>query len=359
MRPSSHDLPRTVLAVLFLGLLLVGVFRVVQPFLAALVWAATIAVATWPIREALVRRLGGRKKLAVTLLVVALLLLFVLPFFSAIVAIVSHVDDVTAAIQGYFAHGLPAAPAWLARLPLVGGRAAEAWNRFTGSALGELAGRLTPYLGNIAGWFAARVGGIGRLFVQFLMTVAISGVLWSSGEAWAAGLRRFARRLGGDDAEKIVLLAGGAVRSVALGVVVTAVAQTALAGLGLAIAGIPFALPLTVVIFLLCIAQLGPLPVLLPAVAWLFSRDETGWGVFLLVCALVVGTMDNFLRPMLIRRGADMPLLLVFAGVIGGLVSFGLVGLFIGPVILVVAHTLLAAWLAAEPAQAASPSTAD
>ena len=166
---------------------------------------------------------------------------------------------------------------------------------------------------------------------------------------------RFARRLGGDEGGRVVILAGQAVRAVALGVVVTALAQAALAGIGLAIAGVPFAAPLTVVMFLLSIAQLGPLPVLVPAVAWLYFQEATGWGTFLLVWSIVVGTMDNFLRPVLIRKGADLSLLLVFAGVLGGLMSFGLVGLFIGPVVLAVAQKLVAAWLAAEPAPADAP----
>ncbi len=351
MRPSSNDLTRTVLAVLFLFLLIGGAFQVVRPFLAALLWSATIVIATWPLRVTLERWLGGRRKLAVTVLVLALLLLFVLPFFAAIGALVTNADEITLRARSYFANGLPAAPAWLARLPLIGEKAAAFWGRFAGSPLGELTSKVTPYLGNMASWFAGKVGGLGKLLVQFLLTVVLSGVLWSSGEKWSAFLLRFARRLGGDEAGKAVVLAGQAVRSVALGVVVTALVQTVFAGIGLAIVGVPFASVLTVVIFILCIAQLGPILVLLPAVLWVFSQDRTGWGIFLLVWTLVVSTMDNVLRPMLIRRGADLPLLLVFAGVIGGLMSFGLAGLFIGPVVLAVAKTLLEAWLATGQAE--------
>jgi predicted PurR-regulated permease PerM len=142
-----------------------------------------------------------------------------------------------------------------------------------------------------------------------------------------------------------VALAGGAIRGVALGVGVTALVQAVLSGAGLALAGVPFAGLLAAVTFMLCIAQLGPVLVLLPAVVWAFWSDQTGVGIALAVWALVVANLDNVLRPMLIRMGADLPLLLIFAGVIGGLVTFGLVGIFVGPGVLAVAWTLLVAWI--------------
>ncbi|HTS01261.1 MAG TPA: AI-2E family transporter, partial [Thermoanaerobaculia bacterium] len=132
---------------------------------------------------------------------------------------------------------------------------------------------------------------------------------------------------------------------VALGVVVTAVGQTVLAGIGLAIAGVPFPGVLTVIALVLCIAQVGPILVLLPSILWLYGSGQAGWGTFLLVWSLPVVTLDNVVRPILIKKGADLPLLLIFTGVLGGLVSFGLIGLFVGPVVLAVGHTLLAAWI--------------
>ena len=131
----------------------------------------------------------------------------------------------------------------------------------------------------------------------------------------------------------------------ALGVGVTAIVQAVVGGIGLAIAGVPFAALLTAVMFMFCIVQIGPTLVLAPAVIWVFWSGSTGWGIFLLIWTLVVGTMDNFLRPWLIKRGADLPLLLIFAGVIGGLLGFGLVGIFVGPVMLAVSYTLMVAWL--------------
>jgi predicted PurR-regulated permease PerM len=151
-------------------------------------------------------------------------------------------------------------------------------------------------------------------------------------------------------------LAGQAVRGVALGVVVTALAQSVLGGVGLAIARIPFAGILMALMFMLAIAQVGPMPVLIPAIVWLYWSAGPGWGTFLLLWTLVVGTMDNFLRPVLIKKGADLPLLLIFAGVVGGLIAFGLIGIFVGPVVLAIAHTLLTAWMDEEITEVASPT---
>ena len=141
-------------------------------------------------------------------------------------------------------------------------------------------------------------------------------------------------------------LAGNAVRAVALGVVVTALVQTTLAGVGLAVAGIPHAGLLTAIVLVLCIAQVGPLLVMAGAVIWLYSTGSTGWGTALLIWSVGVISIDNILRPILIKKGADLPLLLIFAGVIGGLIGFGVIGLFIGPAVLAVAYTLTTSWIA-------------
>jgi len=173
----------------------------------------------------------------------------------------------------------------------------------------------------------------------------IAAIMYAGGEDAANAVLAFGRRLAGERGETAIRLAGRAIRGVALGVVVTALVQSVLGGVGLAIAGVPFAALLTVVMFLLCIAQLGPLLVLAPAVVWVYWSGDSLWGTVLLVISVVAVTLDNVLRPLLIKKGADLPLLLVFAGVIGGLISFGLIGIFVGPVVLAVTYTLLVSWV--------------
>jgi predicted PurR-regulated permease PerM len=175
---------------------------------------------------------------------------------------------------------------------------------------------------------------------------AASAVLYAYGEEAADFMHRFGRRLAGQHGENAVVLSGQAIRGVAMGVVLTALVQSLVGGLGLLIAGVPFAPVLTALMFLLAVAQIGAVPVLVVPVIWLYLTDNYGWGTFLLVVTIIAGTLDNFLRPFLIKRGADLPLLLIFIGVIGGLIAFGLIGIFVGPLVLAVTYTLLNAWMA-------------
>jgi len=239
---------------------------------------------------------------------------------------------------------LPPPPAAVRNLPLVGDRIAAAWEQAVAAGAEELATRLAPYAGKVVGWFVSQVSNLGLMTIQFLLTVIIAAVLFANGEEAAASLLRFARRLAGPQGEAVLRLAAQAIRGVALGVGLTALIQAFLGGIGLAVVGIPFAAILTAIMFVLCLAQLGPILVLLPAVVWLYWKGHSVLGTILLLWTIAVGSLDNVLRPLLIRRGADLPLLLIIAGVIGGLIAFGFVGIFIGPVVLAVAHTLLEAW---------------
>lgn len=351
MNQPRPDLARVVLAVIFLCALILTSVWILLPFLGALIWATTIVVATWPVLESLQRVLWGKRGLAVAVLTLVLLGVVFIPFLAAVGTIVANADDVAAKAKALSTLEVPEAPPeWLATVPLVGGKLAGTWKLHGGKALSEMTSVVAPYAAKGAKWFAAQVGSIGLSLLHFLMTVVVAAVLYANGEDAATRVRRFARRLAGERGDAVVRLAGQAIRGVALGVVVTAVAQALLAGLGLLVAGIPFAGALTTLIFMLCIAQVGPILVLVPAVGYLFWDGQTGWGAFLLVWTLVVGTMDNVLRPFLIKKGADLPLVLVFAGVLGGLMMFGLIGIFVGPVVLAVAHTLLEAWATeAEP----------
>ena len=345
MNENRPDITRTVFSVVVICGLFLGSLWILLPFLGAIIWATTIVVTTWPVLLWLQKKLWGKRGLAVAVLTLVLLGAAFVPFLAAVGAIVGNVDEVVARAKTLADMEVPAvAPEWVGKIPLVGSQVAEAWARHAGKGLREVLAVGAPFLGKAAKWFASHVGTIGVTFLHFLMTVAVCAVLWASGEEAASRVLRFGRRLAGDRGESVVRLAGQAIRGVALGVVVTAIVQSLLAGLGLLVAGIPFAAALTAVAFILCIAQVGPILVLLPAVGYLFWSGQTGWGSFLLVWTLAVGSLDNILRPVLIRKGADLPLVLVFAGVLGGLMTFGLIGIFVGPVVLAVAQTLLDAW---------------
>jgi predicted PurR-regulated permease PerM len=282
------------------------------------------------------------------MMTLALLLVLVVPLSLAIGTIVSNADTIAGWAKSLASFKVPPPPEWLSKLPVVGGKAVLAWEQVAAAGIEELAAEAAPYAGSVTKWFVAEVGSFGMVFVQFLLTIVIAAIMYANGEHAAAAVKRFGRRLAGPRGEDSVRLAGQAIRGVALGVVVTALAQSVAGGIGLAVAGVPFAAILTAVMFMLAIAQLGPVLVLAPAVIWVYWSGSTGWGTFLLIWTVAVGTMDNFLRPILIKKGADLPLLLIFAGVIGGLMAFGLIGIFVGPVVLAVAYTLLEAWVSEE-----------
>jgi predicted PurR-regulated permease PerM len=339
------DLTRTVLAILLMLVLIAASFWILRPFLLSIVWAGMIVVATWPLMLRMQSRVRSRT-LAVAVVSGTMVLVFVIPLVLAIQTLVDNADTIKGGLNALADASLPPPPQWLSQLPLVGAKLAEAWAGIAAAGKEGLAARLAPHAAAAAQWLVDALGGVGVVGIQFLLTVIIAVIMFARGEAVRAGLIRFGRRLAGERGEGVVVLAGQAIRGVALGVVVTALAQTVLAGLGLYAAGIPFAGLLTGIVLLLCIAQVGPLLVLVPAVIWLFATDQTAWGIALLVWTVVVGSMDNVLRPILIRKGADLPLLLIFAGVLGGLISFGIVGLFVGPVVLAVSYTLLKEWVA-------------
>ncbi|MGL5759708.1 AI-2E family transporter YdiK [Plesiomonas sp.] len=341
---TRADLAGTVLSVLFIGILIIATFWVVNPFLPALVWATMIVIATWPILLFFQKILWGKRGLATFVMTTALLLLFVIPILLAISTMVENAPALIAWSGKLSSLDIPVLDN-LSKIPWVGPKLAETWIQIQASGGKALLSKLTPYIGKSLSWIASQAGNLGMLVVHFIITVVICGLLYSSGELAAKGVRRFTRRLAGERGDTAVILASQAIRAVALGVVVTALVQSGLAGVGLFIAGVPYAMVLTVLMFLLGIAQLGPALVLFPAVAWIYWSGDNTWGTFLLVWSLLVGSMDNFMRPMLIKRGADLPLMLILTGVIGGLLAFGIIGLFIGPVVLAVAYTLLVAWI--------------
>jgi predicted PurR-regulated permease PerM len=358
MTVPHQDLTRMVLAVLCLVGLIAACFWIVRPFLGATIWATMIVVATWPLMRSVQARLWNRRSLATLVMTMGLLLVLVVPLLMGIVALVENGERLVGWAESLSTAKLPPPPEVLGHIPFVGEKIVAGWEEIARDGLGKLADRIAPYAGRVAQWFAGKVGSLGLVIVQFLLTVVIAAIMYAGGESAAKGVVLFGRRLAGDRGENAMRLAARAIRGVALGVVVTALVQSVLGGIGLAISGVPFAAILTAVMFLLCIAQVGPLLVLAPAVIWLYWSGDSLWGTVLLVVGVVAVTLDNVLRPILIRKGADLPLLLVFAGVIGGLISFGLVGIFVGPVLLAVTYTLLESWVQETDGHEPSPAPA-
>ena len=345
------DVTHTTLSVMFLALLGLASYWILRPFLTSMLWATIVSVAVWPQLLRLEAALGRRRGLAVAIVTIAFLAIVFAPVTAALVTIVRHASSLSADIGSFETVEVPAPPAWLNDVPVAGARLVDRWKHFASLAPPDRTAALTPYVQTALQWFALTAGGIGSMLLQFLLTAIISALLLSKGETVRDGILRFARRLAGQPGHDAAQLAARAIRGVVIGILGTALLQTAIGGAGLYIAGVPAAGLLSAVMLFLCLAQIGPMLVLIPAVAFVYWSGHSGWGTVLLVFSLVAGTIDNVIRPILIRRGADLPLVLIFAGVIGGLIAFGVVGLFIGPVVLSIAYTLLATWTAQDPSE--------
>ena len=322
---QPRDVAQILLSVLFLALMIIACLWIVQPFILGFAWAATVVVATWPLLLRLQKLLFGRRGLAV--LVMTLLLVNSLVDSSGPVIRAVTSGDLT----------LPDL-AWLNSIPVVGAKLYSGWHSLLEMGGSALMAKVRPYIGTTTTWFVGQAAHIGRFMMHCTLMLLFSALLYWRGEQVALGVRHFATRLAGKRCDAAVLLAAQAVRAVALGVVVTALVQAVLGGIGLAISGVPYATIFTVVMLMTCLAQLGPLLVLVPCIIWLYWTGDTTWGTVLLVWSCVVGTMDNVIRPILIRMGADLPLIL-----------------FIGPVVLAVSWRLFSAWVHEIPPPGTDP----
>lgn len=347
---SSQDVIRLVALVLSVAAIAAVSTWIMAPFLPAIAWAATIALATWPLLLKLQRVLGGRRWAASTLLTLLLVACFFVPLLLVLEGLFDYADDAAALAKQFSVNGLPAAPAWLGAIPVAGSRLADYWNGLAQLDPAGLRDRLEPALRAVSGWLLGSAGSLLRLVLQIILTIIVTALFYVNGEMAAAGVRAFARRLGGDAAESLTVLAGNSARAVALGVVATAILQSLLTGIALALAGVPAAGLLGGAALVLCLAQVGPLIILAAAVAWLYWSGQATAATALLIASLGLVSMDNILKPILITRGANLPLLLVFVGVVGGMFAMGLIGIFVGPVVLAAGWTLVQNWVVGTPA---------
>jgi len=343
----TTDMPQRLFTLLFILLMIVACIWIVQPFILGFAWASMVVIATWPLMLRVQRLLWNRRSLAVIVMTLLLLLLFIIP----IALLVNSLIDNSAPVIAWATQGHMEMPSllWLNDIPAIGEKLFSSYHKLVAGGGSAIMAKLQPYVGRTTGFFVAQAGHFGRLMIHLGVMLLFSALLFWRGEQAAQGIRHFAFRMAGRRGDATVLLAGQAIRAVALGVVVTALVQGVLGGIGLALSGIPYATLLTVLMILCCLVQIGPLIVLVPAIIWLYWSGDTTWGTVLLIWSCVVGTLDNVLRPMLIRMGADLPMILILSGVIGGLGSLCLGGLFIGPVVLAVSYRLVSVWMHEAP----------
>lgn len=314
------------------------------PFASALLWGAILAYASWPLMRLLTRWLGGRETLAAAILTGGWLLLVLLPLVWLGFNLVDHVRDAVGFIRDVQVDGLPAAPAWLGSLPLVGPRLLQTWETIDqqGAALLQ---STKPYFGQVGNWLLARSAQVGGGLLELTLSLVFVFFFYRDGPRVEAFVLRLLQRLIGERADYYLELVAGTVQRVVNGVIGTAAAQAVLALIGFLIAGVPGALVLGIVTFLLSLIPMGPPLAWAPATAWLAWKGEYAMAIFLGAYGMfVISGVDNILKPYLISRGGDLPLVIVLLGVFGGLLAFGFIGLFIGPTLLAVAYSLLMDW---------------
>jgi predicted PurR-regulated permease PerM len=316
---------------------------IVRPFASAALWAAILSYSAWPMCARLERITGGRRSLAALVSVLLLAAMFVTPFAIVGATLRGNLSDLIVATRR-LEHAIPtAAPQWLAAIPVLGQRAAEYWNNVAAgrSALLENTRKLLPTAVSIA-FEGGKMLAAGT--IQIALSLLIAFFFFRDGDVLAERLEVMIGRIGADTGRHLLAVAGETIDAVVRGVLGTALVQGVLAGIGFLIAGVPGAAFLGFVTFLVSVLPGGPPLVAAPAALWLYLRGWLGWAIFIMIWGLMVGAIDNVVKPLLIGRGSAAPIIIIMLGVIGGALAFGLIGVFIGPTLLAVAYTLLDEW---------------
>jgi predicted PurR-regulated permease PerM len=350
MEPRDQLRPARIIGLVALGGLGFGCLLVLRPFLSALAWAVILAYTTWPIFAALRDRLKVPAGVAAMIMVIAEFLVIGLPLVFAAPTGSQDVQGLRNLGERLVTEGIPATFAFLGSIPYVGGLLSD-WLGGLDSTFAGLLDLARPYAGTLAQFAWGAVLAVLSGIAEMLLAIALAFFFYRDGPAMAQRAHRLMEKLAGERGRRMLGLTADVTRGVVYGLLGTAVAQGVLAGFGFWLAGVPQPLLLGVITGVISVLPVGAPVIWIPAAIWLFVQGSWGWGLFMaLYGGLVVSSVDNIIRPWMISRGADLPLLLTLLGAIGGVLAFGILGLFLGPVLLAVGYTLIKDW-AEEGAQ--------
>lgn len=348
---SEMGYVRKALVLSLMLVLVVGCFVVLRPFIAAILWAVILTFTTWPLHARLERSLGGRTTASAAVMTLAVMALLVGPLVVLGVGMSENFLLIFEAANGAVARGLPPLPPALAGIPVLGDQLQEVWQTVA-SGEATLYAALQPHVGLIRKWIVTAGGSLLSGTSLIAVSVFIAFFLYRDGRYGVLRLRSVMGRIAGVRARQALDVAGETINGVVRGVLGTALVQAIAAAIGYRIANIPGAFFLGFVTFFLTLVPMGPAVIWVPASLWLAARGETGMAIFLAVwVGVIVGSLDNVLRPILIGRTSDLPFIVIFLGIVGGLIAFGLIGVFLGPTLLAVAYRLIGEWSGGQPGE--------
>ncbi|OGW54909.1 MAG: hypothetical protein A2Y81_10840 [Nitrospirae bacterium RBG_13_43_8] len=333
-----------------LFVIIIGCFFVLRPFISALLWAVILSFSTWPIYKWWVRIFKDRKTLAATVMTLLLFGAFVIPVVVIGMSFASEATTLIRNVRELFDKGLFVLPAWIGNLPVIGPEIQKYWTAWTIDHK-QLVNFLKPYIKPIRDQILAGGAVMGQAFFQILLSIIVCFFFYRDGEKTAQSLSNFLRRIAGDRTDRLIKVAADTTKGVVYGIMGTAAVQGALAGIGFLIAGIPGALLLGFFTFFLSLIPMGPPLIWIPVTIWLFYQGHTAWGIFMAIWGMfVISGIDNFVKPFLISRSGNLPFILILLGVLGGVIAFGFIGVFLGPTLLALGYSLISEWTASRDA---------
>jgi predicted PurR-regulated permease PerM len=326
-----------------LGVLVVWTFQLIKPFMIPVIWGMILAVAVEPFIARVAKMLGGRRSLAAVLFVLVVIATLVIPSVFLVMSSVDAVQSLAEQMQNKTLV-IPPPPAKVADWPFIGDTVHQIW-QLSSTNLEAALKQFAPQIKAAAGTLLGSVGGgvVGILMV--IISTAISGVFLAKAETSAAVAEKIINRVAGEKGVEITALATATIRGVMQGVVGVAIIQAILSAIGMVVVGVPAAGLWAVLVLVCAVSQLPPILVLGPVAAYVFSVADTTPAIIFLVWALFISASDGFLKPMLMGRGVDIPMLVILLGALGGMMLFGIIGLFVGAIVLAIMYTLFMAWL--------------
>jgi len=327
-----------------LALLVLWCFNIVKPFILPVLWGAIMAVAIYPLFEKAHKKLGGREKLTATLITLLALAFLITPAVMLSGSMIDGSQEMAAEFEAGTLSVPPPAET-VKDWPLVGEKLYGGWSLASTNLEAALV-KFKPQVAAVGKWFISAAAGAGAGILMFVISIIVAGAFLVYARSGSQALETVASRILGDAfGKEFVDMAGATVRSVAQGVLGVALIQSILAGIGLLAIGVPYAGLWALLVLLLAIIQLPPILILGPIIVYVFSVESTVPAVIFMIWSLAVSASDAFLKPLFLGRGMDIPMMVILLGAIGGMMFSGIIGLFVGAVVLAVGYTLFMAWL--------------